>query len=301
MVTVAFAVAMLTLGVTSCSEISANSHSTTINSAKKQIQPRLSYDIHDILQSYKTLDKETYKMVIGDGKIESKDKLYDLKNGKVLDNKSRAVAPTPEKISVAEDLIKLESKLEQHLKSFITSKNFTYNDTIINGEYQLISEDGILSLVNYKGKTKSFFIPPTQEKISSNLVGSSEIYDSIVNPIESYFAINPELLTENFNIVVGDGKKSDFNPPAELKNEFKTFENMLEDNLATFLRRSGDKAFLDNDVLIQKQYQFYLEDGEWEIVNYDGKSINPHTLYEDHKAIGSGFTREDYLKYNNFL
>lgn len=299
--TVALTVGILGFTLTSCSEITTDSDSNTINTAKEQIQPRLSYDIHDILQKYKTLNKETYKMVIGDGKIESKENLQNLKDGRILDSKSKTVDPTPKRISVAEDLVKFESELEQHLKSFSTSKTFKRNDIIINGEYQLISENGLLFLVNYRGETKSFFIPPTQEKMDSNLVGNSEIYDSIVNPIEGYFTINPELLRENFSIIVGDGKKSDFTPPVDLKNEFKSFEEMLEDNLANFLRKSGSKAIIDNDVLIQEQYQFYLEDGEWEIVNYNGESIKPHALYEDYKAIDSGFTREDYLKYNNFL
>lgn len=300
-IAVACTVGLLSLGMTSCSELMDNNDSAPVNTVQEQLQPRLSYGIYDILQKYETLDKETYKMVIGDGKIESKENLQNLKTGRILDSKSRAVAATPERIAVAEDLIKFESQLEQHLKSFITSSSFKRNDIIISMEYQLVSDDGLLSFVNYRGETKTFLIPPTQEKMGSNLIGEAEIYDSIVSPIENYFAINPELLRENFDIIVGDGEKSDYTPPTDLKNQFKEFEKMLEDNLATFLKRSGGRAILPNDVLIHKQYQFYLEDGEWEIVNYEGKSIKPHTVYKNHKAIESDFTREDYIKYNNFL
>lgn len=260
------------------------------------IEERMGLKVHEEVAKHKILKDQSFKMVIGDDENQSLDSLKKLRNTDSTDKPVKE-KPTPQEIEIAEVLVDLESELGKDLEDFLSGQYIRSNEIIMNDQYQLISANGNLSFVNYNGWMVEAIAPPTQEEMSEVLVKPSAVYESIVSPIETYLATNPDMLTVDTSIIVGDKDGTVFTPPAHLAKKYSQFENMLENNLSQFLSDSGEKKILDNDLLIQRQYQFYLEDGKWELVNYDGETINLDKLYKDNLVIDEPLTVEDYEKY----
>lgn len=260
------------------------------------IEERMGLKIHEEVAKHKILKGKSFTMVIGDNENQSLDSLKKLRTAESSD-KSTKEKPTPQEIEVAESLVDLESELNKDLRDFVSNQYIKSNDILMKDQYQLISSNGNLSFVNYDGWMVEAIAPPTQEEMSEALVKPSKVYESIVSPIETYLATNPDLLTVNSSIVVGDKDGTDFTQYKNLAKKYSQFEKMLEDNLSKFLSESGDKKILDNELLIQRQYQFYLEDGKWELVNYNGETVNLDELYKDNIVIDEPLTVEDYEKY----
>lgn len=249
--------------------------------SESEIEERMGFTVHEELAKHPSLAKKSFKMVIGDETIESV-QLYKKNDVDVKE---------------VDELVELESSLEKDLEEFTSQKYIRMNNVIINGQYQLISNSGVLSFANLNGYVYAAVKPPTQEDMAKVLVKPSEVYQEIVNPIEGYLVINPSLLSIDFDIIVGDSNKSSFTPPAHLKKTYDDFEKMLETNLEKFLEDNKNKTILDNDLLINNQYHFYLAEGKWELVNYNGETVDLSKLYKDGEVIDTPLKKEDYFKY----
>lgn len=256
-----------------------------------EIEERMGLVVHEEVAKYKVLQGKSFKMVIGDDTNQSLNALKKLRKDNSPDE------PAPQELEVAEALVDLESALNKDLTSFVANQYIRSNDVVMRDQYQLLSSNGVLSFVNYQGWSIQATPPPTQKEMSQVLVKPSEVYESIVVPIETYLATNPDLLTVNASIIIGDEDGTEFVPPAHLAKKYSQFEQMLEANLSKFLSEVGDRKILDNNLLIERQYQFYLEDGKWELVNYDGDTVNLEELYKDNLVIDKPLTFKDYNKY----
>ena len=260
------------------------------------IEERMGLKVHEEVAKHEILQDQSFKMVIGDNENQSLVSLKKLQNS-ATSGESDKEKPTPKEIKVAETLIDLESELDKDLESFVSDQYIQSNEVVMSDQYQLISSNGKLSFINYEGWIVEAIAPPTQKEMGEVLVSPSEVYESIVPSIETYLTTNPDMLTVDSSIIVGDEDGPVFTPPAHLAKKYSQFESMLESNLSKFLSDSNGKTILDNDLLIQRQYQFYLKDGKWELVNYEGETVNLDNLYKDNLVIDMPLTVEDYNKY----
>lgn len=236
----------------------------------------LSYNVKEEVQKFPALSGGDYKMVI-DGEANAKADLDE--NG--LEAKE-------DRDEFTRQLNQLESNLESQMKR--NEGNIQNARPVVqHDQYQLISDNGLLKFVNYDGGEFEVLSP---QDARDGLVSQKEIYDRTVTPIEKYLILHPNVLSEDIDIIVGNGER-DMEVPASIKNEYEKFEEMLEGNLSRLI---ADGHLVDNPLINNDQYQFYSKDGEWELVNYDGEEVNFNKM-KDQSA--DKISIEELSKYAN--